>query len=675
MIREFAKKLNIFALVICIIALQFTIAASAENKYPSFASLYSSTSGASIPVRTEPGINSNPNSVVKGWLSSGEIVKALGEARDPDGDLWYLIGYGVGYNETGYVLPRQIGQFLGYYTEDAAFEAKLNEQNFPESYKVKLRELHFLYPSWQFIAENIDMNFADAVAGERTNPGLKLVHPTRDESWRSTDPNTYNPETKTWETYDGGWYSASKEVVEYFMDPRNMLDYKTVFIFSPHNYNEKYDTEANLQRVLANTFMSGALQDDETKTYLEVIMKAGKDNGVSPMSMAAKFIQEQGSNGAGKCITGAAYKGYEGIYNFFNVGAYADSKRDTIERGLWWASGESSNKTTYGRPWNTREKSIVGGAQWYAESYVNVGQNSYYYMNFNIKGSNPFTHQYATNIEDAASKARLVSNGYIGIKDLEIAFYIPIYKNMPESTTLPTIGNNDNYLKSLEVEGFTDKYSFSMYDFDYEIIVPYETAKIKINAVANSATSTISGAGERELNVGVNDIKITVTAASGVKKEYIIQVNRNSTPTGQVPKPTLEGSYKKSGDNLFGIEPKTEIGSFISKLGLKNGTLKILNSANAEKTTGYIGTGDKVSVYNNVGALDATYVVAILGDCDGDGEIKSRDLLIGQRSILKIEALGGIYEKAMDIDKDGVVKSRDLLMGQRHILRIETIKQ
>lgn len=672
MIREFAKKLNIFLLVICIIALQFTIVGAAENKYPAFAKLQHSTTGESVQVRTEPGLNSNPNSQLKTYLNNGEVVKVLGEGLDGDKEVWYLIGYGVNYDTTGYVYYKHV-QFMGYYTIDSAFEAKLTEQNFPESYKVKLRELHFLYPKWQFIAENINMNFADAVAGERTSPGLKLVHPTRDESWRSTDSNTYDAATGTWETYDGDWYSASKTVVEYFMDPRNMLDYKTVFVFSPHSYNAKYDTDENLKKLLNNTFMSGKLQDDSSKTYFEVIKQAGISNEVSPMAIAAKFIQEQGSDGSGKCISGT-YDGYKGIYNYFNIGAYKDSKRGTIERGLWWANGENSNKTTYGRPWNTREKSIKGGAQWYAESYVKVGQDSYYYMNFNVKGSTPFTHQYATNIEDAASKARLVSKGYTGLKDAEIVFYIPVYKNMPESTSLPSEGSGDNYLKSLVVEGYTDRYSFNTHTPNYEIFVPYEQAKINIKAVANNSSAQISGAGERSLEVGVNEIKITVTAASGANRFYTVSINRNKTPSGEMKKPTLEGSYK-TGTYLTGVEPKTSVSDFTTKIGVKNGSIKVFASNDAEKKSGYIGTGDKVKVYNELGVLDKTYTIVILGDCDGDGEIKSRDLLIAQRSILKIQALGGVYATAMDIDKDGALKSRDLLLGQRHILKIATIKQ
>ncbi len=675
MIRKALKKLNALILVVCIIVLQFTIIAAADNQYPTFASLYSSTSGASIPVRTEPGIKSNPNSVVKGWLSSGDIVKVLGEARDPDKDLWYLIGYGVGYNETGYVLPKQIGSFLGYYTKDDVFEAKLTEQNFPESYKVKLRELHFLYPNWKFVAENINMNFVDAVAGERADPGLKLVHPDNDESWRSTDPNTYNAETKTWKTYDGGWYSASQEVVEYFMDPRNMLDHKTVFVFSPHNYNEKYDTDANLGKILAGTFMEGALQDDASKTYFDVIKSAGINSGVSPMAMAAKFIQEQGSDGTGGNVVGNI-SGFENLYNFFNVGAYADSKLgyNAVQRGLWWAAGAGSGNTSYGRPWNTREKSIRGGAQWYSENYVNVGQNSYYYMNFNIKGSNPFTHQYATNIEDAASKARLVSSGYTGIKDLEIFFYIPIYQNMPESTTLPTNGSNDSYLKSLEVKGYTGAFQFNQHTTQYELIVPYEQSSVEIVAVPNSEHASVSGAGTISLNVGHNEIRIVVTAPSGSTHTYQISVYRSTASDGSVPTPTISGSYK-IGTYITGINPKTDINEFITNLGVKNGTAKVYSSSGAHKTTGYVGTGDMVYIYNNINVSVNKYVVLIVGDASGDGQITSRDLLIGQRSILRIEVLKDVYSAAMDIDKDGNLKSRDLLMGQRHILKLETIKQ
>ena len=86
-------------------------------------------------------------------------------------------------------------------------------------------------------------------------------------------------------------------------------------------------------------------------------MNAAAQSGVNPYVLASMIIQEQGSEGTSPLISGS-YSGYEGYYNFFNVEAYQSGSMSAIQRGLWYASQSGS----YGRPWNSVEKSIIGGA-------------------------------------------------------------------------------------------------------------------------------------------------------------------------------------------------------------------------------------------------------------------------------------------------------------------------
>ena len=65
-------------------------------------------------------------------------------------------------------------------------------------------------------------------------------------------------------------------------------------------------------------------------------------------------------------VTGTV-SSYPGIYNFYNIGA--TSSANPIANGLKWAKSGS----TYQRPWNTPEKSILGGAQYLGEKYINAG--------------------------------------------------------------------------------------------------------------------------------------------------------------------------------------------------------------------------------------------------------------------------------------------------------------
>ena len=46
---------------------------------------------------------------------------------------------------------------------DGSFEARLTQQGFPESYKVKLRELHKKYPEWVFTAMHTNLEWSDVI--------------------------------------------------------------------------------------------------------------------------------------------------------------------------------------------------------------------------------------------------------------------------------------------------------------------------------------------------------------------------------------------------------------------------------------------------------------------------------------------------------------------------------
>ena len=117
-----------------------------------------------------------------------------------------------------------------------------------------------------------------------------------------------------------------------------------------------------------------------SKLYVDIIMDAAAQSGVSPYVLAAMILQEQGTNGGSPLISGN-YSGYPGYYNFFNVEAYQSGSMSAIQTGLRYASQSGS----YGRPWDTVEKSIIGGAQNYGDNYVKAGQNTFYLKKFNVQ--------------------------------------------------------------------------------------------------------------------------------------------------------------------------------------------------------------------------------------------------------------------------------------------------
>lgn len=279
---------------------------------------------------------------------------------------------------------------------------------------------------------------------------------------------------------------------------------------------------------------SGGQAADITVTgsvsYVDIIMNAASQSGVNPYVLAAMLIQEQGVQGKSGLISGT-YSGYEGYYNYFNVGAYQSGNMSAVERGLWYAS-QSDN---YGRPWNSPEKAIVGGAQFYGSNYVSAGQDTFYLKKYNVQGSNMYKHQYMTNVDAAAAEASLFAEAYSnGLRNTALQFKIPVYTNMPASAcTKPTgDGSPNNKLRELGVEGFTLTPTYHRDAVSYDLIVDHSVSSVNVYANAIDSAATINGKGTIQLQSGNNDITVSVIAQNGGVREYIIHVVRqNSGPT------------------------------------------------------------------------------------------------------------------------------------------------
>ena len=101
--------------------------------------------------------------------------------------------------------------------------------------------------------------------------------------------------------------------------------------------------------------------------------------------------------------------------------------------------------------------------------------------------------------------------------------------------------------------------------------------------------------------------------------------------------------------------------------------MKVTDSAGKEVTSGNIGTGMKVVVYNGSTAVSSTQIV-VKGDTSGDGKISSVDILMAQRYVINTYSLSGAYHSGADINGDGKISSVDILMMQRHVIGTYTIK-
>ena len=259
-------------------------------------------------------------------------------------------------------------------------------------------------------------------------------------------------------------------------------------------------------------------------SYVDIIMNAASESGVNPYILASMILQEQGSQGTGRSISGTV-SGYQGYYNFFNIEAYQSGSMDAISRGLWYASQSGS----YERPWNSRDRAIIGGATYYGTNYVKVGQDTFYLKKFNVQGSNLYKHQYMTNIQAAAAEGAKLAEAYgTALKQSSLEFKIPVYNNMPSTACAKPVtdGSPNNKLSGLGVDGFALTPTFSRDVTSYDLIVNPSVTEVTVNAVPLSSTASISGTGTIQLQSGNNEITISVKAQNGTVRENQIHVVR-----------------------------------------------------------------------------------------------------------------------------------------------------
>ena len=646
---------------------------------------YAATGSATVNattlnVRSTPGTT---GSVVK-KLAYGAAVTVVSETAGSDGKTWYKIQFSSGSGtQEGYVRSDYI-KFPVSYSYDSTFENYLNSQGFPESYKVSLRTLHTEHPTWVFQAQKTGLNWSDVMAAEGA-VGANLVSKSSLSSWKSTEYGAYDWNTGTWTGFDGSsWVAASKDIVAYYMDPRNFLNDTYVFQFLHHAYDSNAQTREGLTSLITGTFLektpesttaatqsvqettgsgnspvvnnsgstgtSGSLQqgesygpgmstgtsggtssgsssgstgsqgvslegpgstvsstisqrkvittalpeveygpgmdassitDDNTgasntspvptgQTYVDIIMKAAAQTGVNPYVLGAMILQEQGTGKSGS-ISGKT-TGYEGYYNFFNVGAFASGSMSAITRGLWYASQSGS----YGRPWNSIEKSIIGGATYYSENFLKNGQDTFYLKKFNVQGSNLYKHQYMTNVEGAAGEGAKLARAYTdAMKKQALVFKIPVFNNMPETACAkPTVnGSPNNKLSGITIDGYSLTPTFSKDTEKYDLVVDSSVSSVNIRATAIDSKATVSGAGTISLGSGTTIVKIVVKAENGDTRTYQVSIAKgNGNGSTTVVSPSTGSSAGSQSGSTVGPGGSTGTSSSGSTSGSSSGT-------------------------------------------------------------------------------------------------------
>ena len=556
--------------------------------------------GTNVRVRNTPSTASSSSIIEMISNTSATVLESL---KNSEGQ-WYKITYHNGTKQiTGYIFYDPSYIRIVEYNPDASFDDQLKA--FPSSYHNALKLLHAAYPNWNFVPNPVNLSFQEAVELQSENMRKQVQVTSSTVSWRSMGKGSYNWSTNKWVESNGGWTGASREVIAYYMDPRNFLNVNGIFQFMQQSYVSQ-TTEADVNKVIAGTFMAKGYNaksgDIYGGSYAKVLIAAGKQNGIDPCVLAAAIIQEQGSEGSSRLISG---KG--GYYNFFNVGASGSTTSQVIENGLKRAREEG---------WNSVPASIIGGAKFYKNNYINrynnavKNQDTYYYQDFNVQNTNEIWHQYAQAIHDAYSKGSILNKAYQTQSKYSLIFRIPVYTDMPSSASpLPakSTKTNNYYFSNISVSGLTP--SFNMFTYDYSLYVTGNT-NINVTPVKNAS---YTGSKSFSVKKGSNTITLKVKSETGYIMDYVINVEASKDCTI-----TINGSSSSGGSS--------------------------------------------------------SSVTVKLGDTNGDGQITILDLANVRLHLLGLISLKDNNLTGADTNRDGKVTILDLANIRLHLLGLITIK-
>lgn len=740
---------------------------------------YVETSAAdSLNVRDKAGTSS---SKIIDTLESGNQVSVIGKTNAPDGSLWYYISYfkgrtlKYGYVHGAYIkfvtaeddpefekyldsqkFPESYRQYLrvlhkvkpqwvfkAFHTNlpwDEVFEAEAaNGQSSIENTVISSWKSLVLYDWVNDKYSNMGGSGWTQASDEIVAFYLDPRNFLNDQQVFQFELIEYNPNCHTEEAVEtvlNGTFmyktvlyeeevviepentpspDATETVVPTETEPAGDLPGATV---APTDSSSTTSTSAPTATQTATPVPTPTAPQTEIRkvTYAQAFIQVAEELDVSPCMLASRVRQEQGTAGTNKLISGTV-SGYEGYYNYFNIGATGNGAQEVLINGLKEAVSEG---------WDSPYKALVGGARKVCNTHIKKGQDTLYLQKFDVDSTyhGIYWHQYMQNIRAASHEGVTVRNSYAqcDILDNAFEFKIPVYLDIPEyACEQPTEDRNPNYkLQSISVTGFSISPTFKTDTVLYTISVPYSVSSVKISATPYVSKAKVSGTGTVSLKEGTNTVVIRCTAENEIYREYTLLINRamapsptlaptqtvsptetlkptatvsatgsavvTTTPSTPAPTPTvkpdpshnIDKAYKISDSSFVsGVKEGTKVQSLTESISVKNGSVTITDkNGNALDSSATVSTGQKLIIKDLDGKNFKEYIVVIYGDITGDGQINALDYVYIKRHLWGIAELTGVNKNAADVSASkGSVDALDFVYMKRHLWGIADIVQ
>lgn len=159
----------------------------------------------------------------------------------------------------------------------------------------------------------------------------------------------------------------------------------------------------------------------------------------------------------------------------------------------------------------------------------------------------------------------------------------------------------------------------------YDITVPNEVDNVDINAtLADTLTQTVTGVGNKTLSAGLNTFEVEVTAASGAKKKYTLNITRskntnNNLKTLEVAGHTLTPSFS-AGHTSYTVTVDSSVDSITIHATPEVPTTTVTGGGNKTLQTG-------VNTFNIIATSEdnqaKTYVVVVTKQASNDSTLAS----------------------------------------------------
>jgi len=233
----------------------------------------------------------------------------------------------------------------------------------PERYKTAVEALQKAHPNWNFTFVDTEMSYADAIAK----------------------------------------YGAANEQ---YVDPLNYLAEDKIFaMLNVDIYDQETWSDNGIRAIWAN---EKAITKDQAVEYFSA---ASESLLMNPVYIACRAALESGY-GTSKFAKGTV-PGYEGYYNFFGIQCYDDNPT---------VGAEYAKK----RNWNSVFRSIVEGANWVKDQYMDQGAVTPYFFRF--RGFQDKV--YMSDVQAPLKEASILKKAFTD-PNAKAHFVIPVYRDMP----------------------------------------------------------------------------------------------------------------------------------------------------------------------------------------------------------------------------------------------------